>query len=319
MIAPMRVVTWNVAGRVAAPARAGRGARGRRRRRRGAAGGHGAHAAAVARGPRRRGLPYAVTALDEPVAPAPRPLGVLDGGPRAARAAAAPPGGALARARALLPRGRDGGHQCPLADRAVARAGQGPHPRGGRRPPRDARARPADPLRRPQHTPPRAPRRRRADLRPRQRGRGCARSAASAGTRPSARSSTTCARTAGSTPTARCTATATLGELDVRERPRRLAPRPRARRTGSNPPAPTRTSGAAPASATTRRWSPTSPSSPSSSSAGRVGRVLRVRGADPLGDLAPRSRNSVRARFPTPEPQHTGPPLRSVRRNVAST
>ena len=112
-----------------------------------------------------------------------RPLGVLTAArePLDARRAARR---AVAGARPRLPARRARDAQPPLADRARARAGEDPHARGGRRLPGRASAHGPRVLCGDLNTPaPRARRRRRAHLRPRQRAAGCAPSAASAGTR----------------------------------------------------------------------------------------------------------------------------------------
>src|SRR5829696_409391 len=165
------------------------------------------------------GLPFAETALDEPdEAPRPRPLGVLT----AARAAGRP----LAGAGAVLPDRRRRGDRRALPDRARARARQGPDPRGRRGPPRGDAAQPAHPVRRPQHAAARAARRRGADVRPRQRGPAPARARGALGRRRArARPRPPPQRLDGRLPGPARLRRA-LRELDVRARPRRVAARP---------------------------------------------------------------------------------------------
>ena len=147
---PMRIVSWNVAGRRTRLPEQAEAVLARRARRRVPAGGHGELAARVARGARRGGLrPRRHAARRRPAAQAAPPRRPHRR-PRAARAHRAARRPAVARAR---------GRRRPAAASTLLnvhspispspRPGEGPHPRGPVR--LGARARPRDPRRRPQH------------------------------------------------------------------------------------------------------------------------------------------------------------------------
>ena len=256
----MRLVTWNVAGRVT-----------RQPEQAAAVAALGADVVALQEVTARTlplwraaladaGLAACEATLDDPPAASGRRLlGVLVAAREPLERLPSPPDAPWPERVLVLPPRRRRDRQPPLADRARSGAGQGPHARGGRGLPRRAAAGAADPLRRPQHAAPRAPRRRRADLRPRQRGPAAARSAASAGTARSARSSTACASAAGSTRSARCTATRAATRAGRSPRTAAAGASTTCSRTAcARSRASTPTSGAAVASATTRRSSWTS-------------------------------------------------------------
>ena len=152
-----------------------------------AAGGHGPHRPAVGPSTVRSGLHVARDGARRTAAASRTNAGSPCSPRPAARGALARARRALGRARAVLRRRRDRGGQRPLPHRPVARAGQDPHPRGGRGLSARTLGAPARAVRGPEHPAPGARGRHAAHLRARHATDGCGPSAANGGTWPSGR------------------------------------------------------------------------------------------------------------------------------------
>ena len=201
----MRLITWNVAGRVTAQPAQARAILGAGADvvclqevtiRTAPAAGSEALSAAGYTSPETAldGLPPKPPSAGSPCHCRPRARGALA---RARRA--------LGRARAVLRRRRDRSGQRPLPHRPVARVGQDPHPRGGRGLSARTLGAPARVVRGPEHPAPGARGRNAAHLRPRHQRTAAARTRPNGGTWPSGR---WCATSGGWTRGVHCTDTA---------------------------------------------------------------------------------------------------------------